>query len=48
MKLWIDDVRLAPEGYIRYKTVNDAKIAISFYEKWNKSIELIDTIISNL
>ena len=25
MKLWIDDVRPAPEGYVWAKTVNDAK-----------------------
>ena len=29
MKLWIDDVRLAPEGYIWVKSVNEAKKIIS-------------------
>ena len=28
MKLWVDDVRPAPEGYVWYKSVNEAKIAI--------------------
>lgn len=28
MKLWIDDVRPAPEGYVWCKSVNDAIIAI--------------------
>lgn len=29
MKLWIDDMRPAPEGYVWIKNVNDAKTAIS-------------------
>lgn len=32
MKLWIDDVRPAPEGYIWIKSVNQAKTAIKTYE----------------
>ena len=32
MKLWIDDVRPAPEGYIWSKSVNQAKTAIKTYE----------------
>ena len=28
MKLWIDDIRPAPEGYIWIKSVNDAKVKI--------------------
>ena len=49
MKLWIDDVRPAPEGYIWVKDVNTAKKKI---EKWeylyrltgdrNMEIEVID------
>lgn len=35
MKLWIDDVRPAPDGYIWIKTVNDAKDAISLRENMN-------------
>ena len=44
MKLWIDDVRPAPEGYKWYKTVNKAKEAIEVFEAFSKlsPIELID------
>jgi hypothetical protein len=38
MKLWIDDVRPAPEGYLRVFTVNQAKRAIEYFE----DVELID------
>ena len=30
MKLWIDDIRPAPEGYIWCKSVNEAKAKICF------------------
>lgn len=33
MKLWIDDLRLAPEGYIWAKSVNEAKEYIELYER---------------
>ena len=33
MKLWIDDVRPAPDGYVWYKTVEGAKFAIQLREK---------------
>ena len=53
MKLWIDDVRPAPEGYVWCTTVNQAKKAIEWFlmAKWNveghgdifeDEIELID------
>ena len=42
MKLWIDDVRPAPEGYHWIKTVNGATIQIEAIEERNESIELID------
>lgn len=32
MKLWIDDVRPAPDGFIWCKSVNQAKAAITAYE----------------
>lgn len=32
MKLWIDDLRPAPEGYIWAKSVNEAKECIELYE----------------
>ena len=49
MKLWIDDVRPAPEGYIECKSVNEAKgeiQALEFYSlaggcEW-AAIELLD------
>ena len=44
MKLWIDDVRPAPEGYVWLKTVYDAKRYIQGLELTPtfKPIELID------
>ena len=33
MKLWVDDVRPAPEGYKWCKTVNEAKWAIGYVEE---------------
>ena len=36
MKLWIDDVRPAPDGYIWARSVNEAKSyirAVNFYER---------------
>lgn len=32
MKLWIDDVRPAPKGYVRAKSVDEAKDIIKFAE----------------
>jgi hypothetical protein len=42
MKLWIDDVRPAPDGYVKCKSVNEARMIIEFGEKSNMSISLID------
>ena len=50
MKLWIDDVRPAPKGYIWCTTVNEAKMVIRNVESlsfithnWNvPKIELLD------
>ena len=44
MKLWLDDVRPAPEGYRWIKSVNEAKEAIKVFEAFSKlsPIELID------
>ena len=33
MKLWVDDVRPAPEGYVHIKSVDEAKECIVFAEK---------------
>lgn len=38
MKLWIDDVRPAPEGYIWAKSVNEAKEAIIKYEDYVENL----------
>ena len=42
MKLWIDDVRPAPEGYEWCSTVNIAIAAIELWEDLPEGIELID------
>jgi hypothetical protein len=43
MRLWIDDLREAPEGYIWCKSVNDTKILISLCVLFKaEDIELID------
>lgn len=42
MKLWIDDVRPAPEGYAWCSTVNIAIAAIELWEDLPEGIELID------
>lgn len=42
MKLWIDDVRPAPEGYIWCKSVNEAKRHIIWHIGLWGTIELID------
>ena len=42
MKLWIDDVRPAPDGYIWLDTVNKVKNCIVWHEKIGESIELLD------
>lgn len=43
MRLWIDDVRPAPEGYIWCKSVDIAKSVIIWYlYRENEIIELID------
>lgn len=39
MKLWIDDMRVAPKGYVWCKSVNEA---IQFIEANYNFIELID------
>ena len=39
MKLWIDDIRPAPEGYKWCKTVSKAKSIITKFENENKQIQ---------
>ena len=42
MKIWVDDVRPAPEGYYWCKSVNETKEVIRRYMQWNMRIELLD------
>ena len=42
MKLWIDDVRPAPEGYVWCKSVNEAKRQIIWHTGLWGTIEIID------
>ena len=42
MKLWIDDVRPAPEGYVWLKSTNETIRYIKVALRWDKRIELID------
>ena len=42
MKLWIDDVRPAPDGYWLAQSVRQAKLAIQIVENGHELIELID------
>jgi hypothetical protein len=42
MKLWVDDVKPAPEGYIWAQSVLMAKAIIEVREEDNVKIELID------
>lgn len=39
MKLWVDDVRPAPKGYVWVKSVSRAKSVICKYENENKQIK---------
>lgn len=32
MKIWVDNIRPAPDGYIWCKNVNEGKVAITHYE----------------
>lgn len=40
MKLWIDDVRPAPEGYVWRKSVNTAKRYIKEFERMYETFKL--------
>ena len=42
MRLWIDDVRPAPDGYIWALSVTTAKNDILRYERMGKPLELLD------
>jgi len=42
MKIWLDDLRKAPTGYITVRSVNEAKTIIEKAEAKSEKIELID------
>lgn len=42
MKIWIDDIRPAPEGYDWCKTVNETKQLIIWHTRLFGEIEIID------
>ena len=42
MKLWVDDVRPAPEGYIWRESVDGTIVSLLYAEKNNIEVELID------
>lgn len=42
MKIWVDDVRPAPEGYIWRESVDGTIVSLIYAEKSNIEIELID------
>lgn len=42
MKIWLDDERLVPEGYVWAKSVNQAKALIESAEQSNETIEVLD------
>lgn len=42
MKIWLDDIRPAPEGYKWCKSVRDTKSIIRYCEKEGIEIEVID------
>lgn len=42
MKIWLDDLRPAPEGYVVAKSVNEAIGVVTEAEEKNIEIELLD------
>ncbi|SFL05364.1 hypothetical protein SAMN05216390_10925 [Lachnospiraceae bacterium KH1T2] len=42
MKIWLDDLRPAPEGYVVTKSVNEAISVVTGAEEKNIKIELLD------
>ena len=42
MKIWLDDIRQAPQGYIHTKSVNQTKEVILKAEQEGVAIELLD------
>lgn len=46
MKLWVDDVRPAPEGYVWCKSVKEAKRTIIYYEFLYKDVKMDNSHLS--
>ncbi len=42
MRIWVDDIRTAPSGYVWCKSVNQARETIMLAEEKKEPIELID------
>lgn len=42
MKIWLDDVRVAPQGYVWCHSVNECKQAILSAEQNGEEIEVVD------
>ena len=42
IKIWVDDVRPAPDGYVWYQTVEETIRAIKIYARYNVHIDVID------
>lgn len=42
VKIWLDDMREAPSGYVHCHSVNEAKSKIALCEKNNMKISVID------
>ena len=40
-RIWLDDIREAPEGFLSCKNVNEAKALIQGFEEREEEIELI-------
>lgn len=42
MKIWVDDIRPAPDGYLSVNSVERTKRTIMFFECMGNNIEIID------
>lgn len=42
MKIWLDDVRPAPDGYVLCLSVNEAKRAVEEAERTGEAVEVLD------
>lgn len=42
MKIWVDDIRPAPDGYVWFRSVDYTIKALCNYSTYNISVEIID------